>query len=108
MKESPGHSAGRWTRQNLRERLQSRKNLSGIKLIFAWLVLGTLMLIGFFVGLVFLLLGWILMPLLRYGWVKRARRQGAGGQFEAHSQPRQGPARVIEGEYQVRKSDPSE
>lgn len=108
MKESSGRTAGWWTRQNLRERLQSRKNLTGIKLALAWFVLGALMLIGFVVGLVFLLLGWILMPLLRYGWVKRARRQGAESHFDAQGASRQATARVIEGEYQVRKSDPSE
>lgn len=120
MKEDSGRRGDWWTSQNWRERLQSSGNLSGIKLVLAWFVLGLLMIIGFFVGLVFLLLGWILMPLLRYGWVKRAHRQGsegrrAGSRFEARAQSgsRRGQSvqaseRVIEGEYQVRKSDPSE
>lgn len=113
MKEAFGRRGGWWNRRNWRERLQSRSNLSGFKLVLAWLVLGTLMIIGFFVGLVFLLLGWLLMPLLRYGWVKRAHRQGAagsgaGGPFDAGKQSQQGAARVIEGEYQVRQSDRSE
>lgn len=123
MKEASGRRGGRWTRRKLREQLQSRGDLTGIKLVLAWMVLGMLMLIGFFVGLVFLLLGWILMPLLRYGWVKRAHRhgpysrgagsRGAGEQTEPCNQSKSNSsinnsARVIEGEYQVRSSHRAE
>lgn len=111
MKEGFGRKAGWWSSRQWRERAQSRGSLSGIKLVLAWAVLGILMLIGFFVGLIFLLLGWILMPLLRYGWLKRAHRRGfeagnpsvARGGRSTHSSER-----VIEGEYQVRRSDLSD
>ncbi|MDT8895580.1 hypothetical protein RSO41_13040 [Halomonas sp. I1] len=86
-------------------------NVSGIKLLFTWLFFGVMMIIGTVIGLVFLLIGWAMLPFLRRRMKKRMEEmraeqaQDVGG--ATYREPRSGDGRardhqVLEGDYETR------
>jgi UPF0716 family protein affecting phage T7 exclusion len=69
------HAAQQW-----RERVrQARPSgiLGSLKLILAWLLFGIMLIIGTVLGLFFLLIGWALLPIVRYRMKKRLERMRA-------------------------------
>jgi|TARA_B100000446_G_scaffold177847_1_gene191088 predicted lipid-binding transport protein (Tim44 family) len=51
--------------------------LGTLKLLLIWLLFGAMMIVAMVLGLFFLLLGWALMPLLRYRLKKRMEKMRA-------------------------------
>ncbi|MFO8044697.1 MAG: hypothetical protein R6U30_02345 [Halomonas sp.] len=51
--------------------------LGSLKMLLAWLLFGAMMIVAMVLGLFFLLLGWALMPLLRYRLKKRIEKMRA-------------------------------
>ena len=51
--------------------------LGTLKLLLIWLLFGAIMIVAMVLGLFFLLLGWALMPLLRYRLKKRMEKMRA-------------------------------
>lgn len=87
--------------------------MSGPKMILTWLLFGAMMVVGTVLGLFFLLVGWLMLPLLRHRMKKRAeafRAQQArdiGGDFHSHDahQPRDSGRHrqdVLEGDYEIK------
>ncbi|WP_129140616.1 hypothetical protein [Modicisalibacter coralii] len=108
-RENAAWQAARDWQQRARQARPSTSG-GGVKLFFTWLLFGTLMLVGTVLGLFFLLVGWLMMPLLRHRMKKRIdalraeRAQDVGGNAGgAHAaSPRSGAdARheVLEGDY---------
>ncbi len=64
--------------------------LGSLKMLLVWLLFGAMMIVAMVLGLFFLLLGWALMPLMRYRLKKRMERMRAdqaedvGGGFHTH------------------------
>ena len=92
--------------QQWREKAQSSARWRGPKPFFAWGVFGLLMLVGLVIALVFLLVGWLAMPLLRRRFHKRTEQMRAQAEQAARRASGQGPGRdhsgnVIEGDYSV-------
>ncbi|QTF93356.1 hypothetical protein [Halomonas sp. BM-2019] len=94
--------------------------LGSLKMLLAWLLFGAMMIVAMVLGLFFLLLGWALMPLLRYRLKKRMekmradRAEDVGGGFhyrETHYRETRGAddchreQQVLEGDYEV-KAEP--
>ncbi|WP_328716650.1 hypothetical protein VO226_14800 [Halomonas elongata] len=85
-------------------------NVSGIKLLFTWLFFGVMMIIGTVIGLVFLLIGWAMLPFLRHRMKKRMEAMRAdqaqdisGGTYrEPRSNDRARDHQVLEGDYETR------
>ena len=91
-----------------------------LKLLLTWLLFGAMMVIAMMIGLVLLLVGWALLPLLRHRMKKRLERMradqaediGAGGHYrESRSAHGEGGARareqqVLEGDYTVKEEPP--
>ncbi len=83
--------------------------LGSIKLFFIWLAVGALMLVALLLGLVFMLIGWAMMPFLRRKMNKRmeemraqqAQDIGSGSVHRHHQHPQQ----TLEGRYEVRKDN---
>lgn len=93
--------AEEWKRRMSQQ--QSAQRMSGLKMVGIWLLFGTLLLVGAVFALFFLVLGWALMPLLRYKMKKRAERfsqtyQGQADAARDDTHYRQ----VLEGEYEVK------
>ena len=86
--------------------------MSGPKMVLTWLLFGAMMIVGTVLGLFFLLVGWLMLPLLRHRMKKRAeafRAQHAhdiGGGFHSNdAQRRNGNLHrqdVLEGDYEVK------
>ncbi|QJQ94567.1 MULTISPECIES: hypothetical protein [Halomonadaceae] len=99
--------------QQWRERAQrSRPNggMGGLRLVITWLMFGVLMIVGTLLGLVFLLIGWAMLPILRYRMKKRMERMRAQ-QAEDISGFRDGfdgaspRTQVLEGDYEVKRRE---
>jgi len=95
--------------QQWREKAQSSSRWRGPKLFLAWVVFGLLMLVGLVIALVFLLVGWLAMPLLRRRFRKRTEQMRAQAEQAARRAGGHGPGsgnrgNVIEGDYSVDKS----
>jgi hypothetical protein len=124
-REKARQSAAWQAAQQWRERARRTRPggpLGGLKLVLAWLLFGTLMVVAMALGLVFLLIGWAMLPLLRYRMKKRMAQMRAeqaehvGGETpyrEAHYRetrywqsrsPGGGSReqRVLEGDYEVK------
>ncbi|TDR51504.1 hypothetical protein DFP85_11797 [Halomonas ventosae] len=98
--------------------------LGGLKLLLTWLLFGTLMIVAMVFGLIFLLLGWALMPLLRHRLKKRMEQMRAeqaedvdGASFhyqetryrETHtSSGSHREQQVLEGDYEVKSGESRE
>lgn len=84
--------------------------LGTLKLLLIWLLFGVMMIVALVLGLVFLLLGWALMPLLRYRLKKRMEQmradqaQDVGGDYR---EP-QGRHETLEGHYEVKSDEHDE
>ncbi|MFY0991819.1 hypothetical protein [Halomonas sp. C05BenzN] len=91
--------------------------LGTLKLLLTWLLFGAMMIVAMVLGLFFLLLGWALLPILRYRMKKRMERMRAdqaedvGGGFhyrETRYRESHGDAgsyreqRVLEGDYELK------
>lgn len=89
-------------------------HMSGPKLVLTWLLFGVMMIIGTMLGLFFLLLGWLMLPLVRHRMKKHAEafrarhaRDIGGGchpQQRSDDQTTRGQ-RVLEGEYEIRAEE---
>lgn len=109
----PRNNAAWRTAQQWQQRARQAKpsgNVSGIKLVFTWLLFGVLMIVGTIIGLFFLLIGWAMLPFLRRRMKKRMEEmranqaQDIGGSTyrEPRSDNAQGHQQVLEGEYEKR------
>ncbi|WP_227367483.1 hypothetical protein [Halomonas sp. M20] len=85
---------------------------SGFKLILTWLMFGVMMVIGTLLGLFFLLIGWLMLPLVRHRMKKRMEQMRANQAHNVGSgtaQSQQGDQRphreqqVLEGDYQIKQ-----
>ncbi|MDN3554544.1 hypothetical protein [Halomonas maura] len=121
--KDPRHNAAWRAAQQWQERARQARpggNVGGLKLLFTWLVFGALMIVGVVLGLFFLLVGWAMLPILRYRMKKRMERMRAdqaediGGSFHhrdtPYREPRGGEGRrreqqVLEGDYEVKDAD---
>jgi len=86
--------------------------MGSIKLFFIWLAVGALMIVAVVLGLIFMLIGWALMPFLRRKMNQRMdemraqQAQDIGtGSGQTHSTKRTSQE-ALEGSYEV-KDDPS-
>ncbi|MGQ4878132.1 hypothetical protein ACOJCM_06110 [Billgrantia sp. LNSP4103-1] len=90
--------------------------LGGLKLIFTWLLFGLLLIVGTVLGLFFLLLGWALLPLVRYRMKKRLEqiraeqaKDAGGGYYYRETYYRErgdsGERELLEGDYEVRADE---
>ncbi|MCE8022464.1 hypothetical protein HOP51_20470 [Halomonas sp. MCCC 1A11036] len=81
--------------------------LGGLKLMFTWLLFGLLLIVGTVLGLFLLLLGWALLPIMRYRMKKRMERMRAeqatdvGGSHRQEGRPSRDSA-LLEGDYEVK------
>lgn len=87
--------------------------LGSLKLLFAWLAFGALMIIGVVLGLFFLLIGWAMMPFVRHKMRKRMEQmradqaQDIGGGSGYHSPgSRPDSHSALEGSYEVKDETP--
>ncbi|WP_148252684.1 hypothetical protein [Aidingimonas lacisalsi] len=112
----PHNNAAWQAAQRWRERAQQarpRGRVSGFRLVVTWLLFGVLMIVGTLLGLFFLLIGWAMLPLLRYRMKKRMERMraeqasniggGATGSESHHSSSVQHD--VLDGQYEVKDDD---
>lgn len=90
----------------------SDSKTNGFKLILTWLMFGALMIVGTLLGLFFLLVGWLMLPLVRHRMKKRMERMRADqaqNVGSGHAQPQYGNQRshheqqVLEGDYQIKQ-----
>ena len=85
--------------------------MGSLKLLLTWLTFGALMVVGVVLGLVFLLIGWAMMPFVRHKMKKRMEQmradqaQDIGGGY-AHTQRRSGYQDALEGSYEVKQEAP--
>ncbi|MBB3139585.1 hypothetical protein [Halomonas organivorans] len=108
-------------------RARPTRGMSGPRMILTWLLFGAMMIVGTLIGLVFLLIGWLMLPFLRHRMKKRMERMradqaqdvGGGTSYrETHYQEthyRQSRGRdertgkrerdVLEGDYEVKDRD---
>ena len=89
-------------------RARPSATMSGPRLFFTWLIFGVLMLVGTVLGLFFLLVGWLMLPLVRHRMKKQAEAfrarhaRNIGGSDAARHETRPGRQEVLEGDYEVR------
>lgn len=106
-----------------RARQTPRGPLGGLKLVLTWLLFGMLLIVGTVLGLFFLLIGWAMLPIVRYRMKKRLEQMraeqandvGTGYHYqETHYRRTQaGDAphheqQVLEGDYEVKPGDRDE
>ncbi|MFW6345667.1 MAG: hypothetical protein ACOC0M_04985 [Halomonas sp.] len=119
-RRDPRQNAAWRAAQEWQQRARQRQGgglLDSLKMLAAWLLFGTLMIVAMVFGLIFLLLGWALMPLLRHRLRKRMEQMRAeqaedvgGGYHYRESRYREAhdasgtrrEQRVLEGDYEVR------
>ncbi|MFQ3790287.1 hypothetical protein [Halomonas sp. A29] len=89
-----------------------RGPLGGLKLILTWLLFGLLLIVGTVLGLFFLLLGWAMLPIVRYRMKKRLEQiraeqaKEAGSGYHYHETHYRGSRatdehELLEGDYEV-------
>lgn len=91
-------------------RARPSATMSGPRLLFTWLMFGVLMLVGSVLGLFFLLVGWLMLPVVRHRMKKRAeafrarhaRNIGGSGTPDRDGAARTDRRQVLEGDYEVR------
>ncbi|MDN3521974.1 hypothetical protein [Halomonas ramblicola] len=118
--QDPRHNAAWQAARQWQQRARQPQGgglLGSLKMLLAWLLFGTLMIVALVFGLVFLLLGWALMPLLRYRLKKRMEQmradqaQDVGGGYHHREPPSPGGTgrdqRVLEGDYEIKPDDPA-
>ncbi|MBF8224079.1 hypothetical protein [Halomonas sp. 328] len=84
--------------------------LGTLKLLLIWLLFGVMMIVALVLGLVFLLLGWALMPLLRYRLKKRMEQMRADQAQDVGGDYQDAPGRheTLEGHYEVKSEQDDE
>ena len=112
------HAAQQW-RERARQ-TRSSGGLGGLKMILTWLLFGIMLIIGTVLGLFFLLLGWAMLPIVRYRMKKRLERLraeqaedvGGGAPYREARYRETGASRgefrdqqVLEGDYEVKPDD---
>ncbi|MBE0488358.1 MAG: hypothetical protein IBX53_04715 [Halomonas sp.] len=78
--QDPRHNVAWRTAQAWQQRARQTNAgglLGSLKMLLAWLLFGAMMIVAMALGLFFLLLGWALMPLLRYRLNKRMEKMRA-------------------------------
>ncbi|TLF47559.1 hypothetical protein FEI13_15255 [Halomonas urmiana] len=116
----PRHNAAWRAAQQWQERARQTRPggpLGGLKLLFLWLLFGTMMIVAMVLGLFFLLIGWAMMPFLRHRMKKRMEQMRAdqaedvgGGVHYRETYYRESrrsgshahEQQVLEGDYEVR------
>jgi len=96
-------AAQQWQERARQARPTSR--MSGPKLILTWLFFGVMMVVGTLLGLIFLLVGWAMMPFVRHKMKKRMDNYRAQHAEQINPDGDHGdtrPHQVLEGDYQVR------
>lgn len=79
--------------------------LGSLKMLAAWLLFGSLMIIAMLFGLLFLLVGWAMLPFLRHRMKKQMEKmradqaQDVGGGYHYRETREQ---QVLEGDYEVK------
>lgn len=104
-----GHNAAWRMAEQMKARAGTAGSTGGLKMLGAWMVFGFLLMVGTLLAFFFVLLGWAMMPFLRYRMKKHAERHGRTWQgATAGTQQRSAP-NVLDGEYEVRPrtSDPA-
>ncbi|WP_110666581.1 hypothetical protein [Salinicola halophilus] len=110
MTDNRHHNAAWQAAERWRERVnQTRphRQMSGLRLVFTWLLFGAVLILGTLLGLFFLVVGWAMLPFLRHRMKKRAEQMRAsqasyaGGSADTHEAPHS--QRVLDGEYEVRE-----
>ncbi|MCH4564850.1 hypothetical protein MKP05_17270 [Halomonas sp. EGI 63088] len=122
----PRHNAAWQAARQWRERARQTRTggpLDGLKLLLTWLLFGVMMIVAMVLGLLFLLLGWAMLPILRYRLKKRMERMRAeqaedvgtgfhyretryrehrsdGGSYREQ--------RVLEGDYEIKDQEPGD
>ncbi|MBZ5485966.1 hypothetical protein HW452_00280 [Halomonas aquamarina] len=89
--------------------------MGSLKLLLTWLAFGALMVVGVVLGLIFLLIGWAMMPFVRHKMKKRMEQMRAdqaqdigGGYAHTHArpEPRSNHQDALEGSYEVKQETP--
>ncbi|QEA38925.1 hypothetical protein FGL86_07460 [Pistricoccus aurantiacus] len=99
-------AARQW--QERARRARPSTAMSGPKLVMTWLLFGVMMILGTVIGLFFLLVGWLMLPLVRRRMKKRMEQMRADQAtdidegFYADHRPG-GTQQVLEGDYQVKE-----
>ncbi len=122
-RQNPAWRAAQTWQQRARQS-QGGGLLDSLKMLLAWLLFGTLMIVAMVFGLIFLLLGWALMPLLRHRLKKRMEQMRAeqaesvdGGSFHYRetryretyaSRDSHNKHQVLEGDYEVKGGEAQE
>lgn len=119
-RRNPAWQAAQQWRERARQARPSG-HFGGLKLILTWLLFGVMLIIGTVLGLFFLLIGWAMLPIVRYRMKKRLERlraeqaEGVGGGFHyretRYRETRDAAGRtreqqVLEGDYEVKDDDP--
>ena len=96
--------------QNWQQQFRQVQSAGLLQRIFAWILLGLVMMLSLAILLVVVLLSWILIPLMLYRARKQMRKaQQAGNQHQQFSQRSSRQSRhethIIEGEIISRKED---
>ncbi|MFG6176873.1 hypothetical protein ACGTN6_06500 [Halomonas sp. THAF12] len=100
-------------------RARPSRGMSGPRMILTWLLFGAMMIVGTLIGLVFLVIGWLMLPFLRHRMKKRMERMRADqaqdlggatyreGRAREHQarQSRAGERDVLEGDYEVKDDE---
>lgn len=91
--------------------------MGSVKLLLTWLAFGALMIVGMVLGLIFLLVGWAMMPFVRHKMKKRMEQMraeqaqdiGGGYASQRHSSSQNQASHghrphqdVLEGSYEVK------
>lgn len=89
-------------------RARPSASMSGPRLFFTWLMFGVLMLVGTVLGLFFLLVGWLMLPLVRHRMKKQAEAFRArhaqnidGSGDDPHHADVRPEQHVLDGDYEV-------
>ncbi len=107
----PRHNAAWQAARQWRERARQTRPggpLDGLKLLLTWLLFGVMMIVAMALGLLFLLLGWAMLPILRYRMKKRMERMRAeqaediGAGFH-YREPRYRESRGDDGSYREQR-----
>ncbi|WP_292756103.1 hypothetical protein [Methylophaga sp. UBA2689] len=96
--------------QNWQQQFRQVQSAGLLQRIFAWILLGLVMMLSLAILVVVVLLSWILIPLMLYRARKQMRKaQQAGSQHQQFSQRSSRQSRhethIIEGEIISRKED---
>lgn len=121
-RQGQDHNAAWMAARQWRERARQARptgGMSGPRLVLTWLLFGAMMIVGTLLGLVFLLVGWLMLPFLRHRMKKRMEQMraeqaedvGGGAHREAPSREREARRGrgvghdTLEGDYVVKDDE---